>query len=72
MSEKLSDLNAEVERLRVENDKLRSSNRRWTRIAGMDDLTGRHRRNIPAFECGTCLGKTVGGDRVVEDDKPIS
>ncbi len=72
MSENLSELNAEVERLREENDKLRSSNRSWMRVAGIDDLTGRHRRNIPAFECGTCLGKTAGGDRVVEDDKPIS
>ena len=72
MNENLSELNAEVERLREENDKLSYSNRRWMRIAGTDDLTGRHRRNIPAFECGTWLGQTAGGEQVVEDDKSIS
>jgi len=53
MSENLSELNTEVECLRKEDEKLRVRNRRWMRIVGTDDLTGRHRQNIPAFECGT-------------------
>ena len=33
-------LQAEIKRLKQENEKLRASNRRWMRIAGTDDLTG--------------------------------
>jgi diguanylate cyclase (GGDEF)-like protein len=33
-------LQAEIARLKEENQKLRASNRRWMRIAGTDDLTG--------------------------------
>ena len=40
MSEQISKLQAEVEQLLAENEKLRASNRRWMRIAGTDDLTG--------------------------------
>ena len=38
--ERIEDLQAEVERLKKENKKLRASNRRWMRIAGTDPLTG--------------------------------
>ena len=53
MSENLGELQAKVKRLRDENDKLRASYQRCMRIASIDDLTGRHRRNISAFECET-------------------
>jgi diguanylate cyclase (GGDEF)-like protein len=33
-------LQAEIERLKKENEKLRASNRRWMRLAGTDNLTG--------------------------------
>lgn len=36
----VSQLQAEVKRLKRENEKLRASNRRWMRLAGTDDLTG--------------------------------
>ena len=36
----IQQLQAEVDQLRRENEKLRASNRRWMRIAGTDDLTG--------------------------------
>ena len=38
--ELVSQLQAEITRLKRENEKLRASNRRWMRIAGTDDLTG--------------------------------
>ena len=38
--ERVSQLQAEVERLKRANEKLRARNRRWMRIAGTDDLTG--------------------------------
>ena len=38
--ERIEDLQAEVKRLKKENEKLRVSNRRWMRIAGTDPLTG--------------------------------
>ena len=40
MSEEISKLQAVVEQLPVENEKLRASNRRWMGIAGTDDLKG--------------------------------
>ena len=36
----IDQLQAEITRLKQENEKLRASNRRWMRIAGTDDLTG--------------------------------
>lgn len=36
----IDQLQAEINRLKQENEKLRASNRRWMRIAGTDDLTG--------------------------------
>lgn len=36
----IDQLQAEINRLKRENEKLKASNRRWMRIAGTDDLTG--------------------------------
>ena len=36
----IDQLQAQITRLKQENEKLRASNRRWMRIAGTDDLTG--------------------------------
>ena len=39
-SQDLNELQAEIVRLKAENEKLKASNRRWMRIAGTDTLTG--------------------------------